>query len=76
MVNKINSFAIIVLIVSSSALLIVLSGFEGLKEFGMSFYNQFEPDFKILPEKGKTLKIGEKRWGELLNTKGVLSLLR
>ena len=72
-VNKINSFAIIVLIVSSSALLIVLSGFEGLKEFGMSFYDQFEPDFKILPEKGKTLKVDEKKWRELLNTEGVLS---
>jgi len=75
-VNRINMFAVIVLVVSSSALLIVLSGFEGLKDFGMTFYDQFEPDFKIIPEKGKTLKINEKKWKELLTTKGVLSSSR
>lgn len=75
-VNRINLFAITVLVVSSSALLIVLSGFEGLKDFGMAFYDQFEPDFKIIPKNGKTLKVDEKLWKDLLSTKGILSSSR
>ena len=71
-----NLHAITVLVVSSSALLIVLSGFEGLKDFGMAFYDQFEPDFKIIPKNGKTLKVDEKLWKDLLSTKGILSSSR
>ena len=75
-VNRINIFAVIVLIVSSSALLIVLSGFEGLKDFGMAFYDQFEPDYKIIPKNGKTLKIDDKLWDNIINVKGVVSSSR
>ena len=72
-VNIINLFAVIVLIVSSSALLIVLSGFDGLKEFGMSFYNQFEPDYKIVATKGKTLNIDKKLLEDINSIEGVKS---
>ena len=72
-VNIINIFAVIVLIVSSSALLIVLSGFDGLKEFGMSFYNQFEPDYKIIATKGKTLNIDKKLLEDINSVEGVKS---
>ena len=75
-VNRINVFAVIVLIVSSSALLIVLSGFEGLKDFGMAFYDKFEPDYKIIPKNGKTLKIDDKLWEKIINVKGVVSSSR
>ncbi len=72
-VNLINIFAVIVLIVSSSALLIVLSGFDGLKEFGMSFYNQFEPDYKIIATKGKTLNIDKKLLDNINRIEGIKS---
>ena len=72
-VNIINIFAVIVLIVSSSALLIVLSGFDGLKEFGMSFYNQFEPDYKIIATKGKTLNIDKKLLDNINRIEGIKS---
>ena len=56
-INKINRFSIITLIISSTSLLIVLSGFEGLKNFGMSLYEVFEPDFNVIPKQGKKITI-------------------
>ena len=71
-VNRVNLFAIVVLVVSSSSLFIVLSGFDGLKDFGMSFYNQFEPDYKIIPKKGKVFKVDDSLFQKIKNTKGVI----
>ena len=56
-VNRINRFSIITLIISSTSLLVVLSGFEGLKNFGMSLYEVFEPDFSIVPKQGKKITV-------------------
>ena len=56
-ITRINRFSIITLIISSTSLLIVLSGFEGLKNFGMSLYEVFEPDFSIIPKQGKKITI-------------------
>ncbi len=71
-VNRVNLFAIIVLIVSSSSLFIVLSGFDGLKDFGMTFYNQFEPDYKIIPKKGKVFNVDDSLFQKIKNTDGVI----
>jgi lipoprotein-releasing system permease protein len=51
-INRINSFAFFMVVVSSTALFVVLSAFAGLKDFGLSFTNTFDPDFEILPERG------------------------
>ena len=75
-VNRINLFAVIVLTVSSASLLIVLSGFEGLKDFGMDFYKKFEPDYKVLPKNGKTLVLNKIEWNNLKNSKEILSASR
>ena len=56
-INKINKFSLITLIVSSTSLLIVMSGFEGLKNFGMNLYEAFEPSFSIIPKNGKRIII-------------------
>ena len=71
-VNRVNLFAIVVLIVSSSSLFIVLSGFDGLKDFGMTFYNQFEPDYKIIPKKGKVFNVDDSLFQKIKNTDGVI----
>tara|TARA_B100001173_G_scaffold109964_1_gene95225 strand:+ start:2229 stop:3422 length:1194 start_codon:yes stop_codon:yes gene_type:complete len=71
-VNRVNLFAIVVLIVSSSSLFIVLSGFDGLKDFGMTFYNQFEPDYKIIPKKGKVFSVDDSLFQKIKNTDGVI----
>ena len=59
-VNRINSFAFVMVVVTTSSLFIVLSAFSGLKEFGLSFSNIFDPDYKIIPEQGSYFNVSEK----------------
>ncbi|MEC8636366.1 MAG: FtsX-like permease family protein [Bacteroidota bacterium] len=56
-INRINSIALFVIILSSAALMIVLSAFSGLKDFGLSFSNIFDPDFRVIAKKGKTITL-------------------
>ena len=56
-INRINSIALFVIILSSAALMIVLSAFSGLKDFGLSFSNVFDPDFRVIAKKGKTITL-------------------
>ena len=51
-VNRINGFAFFMIVASSSVLLIVLSAFAGLKDFGLTYTSSFDPDLKIVPESG------------------------
>ena len=52
-VNRINRFAFIMIVVSACSLLVVLSAFSGLKDFGLLYTNSFDPDYKVIPEVGK-----------------------
>lgn len=56
-INIINGIAALGVIVGSMALFVVLSVFSGLKEFSLSFTNEFDPDLKITSTFGKTLQI-------------------
>ncbi len=38
---------------------VVLSVFSGLKDFSLSFSNDFDPDLKVLPSTGKTLLLSD-----------------
>ena len=40
------------IVASSSVLLVVLSAFAGLKDFGLTYTSSFDPDLKIVPESG------------------------
>ena len=51
-VNRINGFAFLMIVAASSVLLIVLSAFAGLKDFGLAYTSSFDPDLKIIPETG------------------------
>ena len=51
-VNRINRFAFIMIVVSACSLLVVLSAFSGLKDFGLLYTNSFDPDYKVIPEVG------------------------
>tara|TARA_A100000164_G_scaffold99795_1_gene87187 strand:- start:3173 stop:4384 length:1212 start_codon:yes stop_codon:yes gene_type:complete len=64
-INRINSFALALVILTSVALFIVLSAFDGLKDFGISFTNNFYPDFVIKPKQGKTLKLDSLQYKKL-----------
>ena len=56
-INRINSITMLVIVVATAALMIVLSAFAGLKDFGLSFSNVFDPDFRVVPSKGKTITL-------------------
>lgn len=68
-INRINALALILVIVASSALFVVLSAFDGLKDFGLSFTNSFDPDYIVQPANGKYFKIDK----EALNKINALS---
>lgn len=51
-INRINAFAFFMVVVATASLFVVLSAFVGLKDFGLSFTNTFDADYKILPERG------------------------
>ena len=73
-INRINRFSMITLLISSTSLLVVLSGFEGLKNFGMNLYEIFEPDFSIIPKKGKQFTILDSQIKKIHASQGVLSI--
>ncbi len=54
-INRINGIALVVIVVATAALMIVLSAFAGLKDFGLSFSNVFDPDYRVVPAQGKTI---------------------
>ena len=56
-INIINYIALSVVLIATAALLIVLSAFTGLKDFGLSFSNVFDPDFRIETVQGKVFEI-------------------
>ena len=65
-INKINSIAMLVIIVATAALMIVLSAFAGLKDFGLSFSNVFDPDFRVEASQGKTIALDSFQLSQLM----------
>lgn len=67
-INIITIIAAIGVFAGSFSLFIVLSGFSGLREFSLSFSNEFDPDLKIIPSEGKTFtftKNDQKKFAKL-----------
>jgi len=56
-INRINSIALLVIVVATAALMIVLSAFSGLKDFGLSFSNAFDPNYRVTSLLGKTISL-------------------
>jgi lipoprotein-releasing system permease protein len=72
-INIITGIASGGIIVSAMALFVVLSVFSGLRNFSMSFSNDFDPDLKITATLGKSFSIAESQRLRLGQTKGVSS---
>ena len=70
-INIITVIAAIGVFAGAFSLFIVLSGFSGLKDFSLSFTNEFDPDLKIYPESGKILSLTEDQKTALLKVNGV-----
>ena len=60
-INIITIIAAVGVFAGAFSLFIVLSGFSGLRDFSLSFSNEFDPDLKALPSEGKILRISEEQ---------------
>lgn len=56
-INFITIIAAIGVIIGSASLLIVLSGFAGLKSYSLQFSSYVDPDLKVLPIEGKSFEL-------------------
>lgn len=70
-INIISYLALIGIFGTSLALFVVLSAFGGLKEFSLSFANQYDPDLKVFPVESKRLVLDDKMLESILELKGV-----
>lgn len=55
------------------ALFVVLSVFSGLRDFSLSFSNDFDPDLKVNPVAGKTFFMSPAQEEQLKKTEGIVS---
>jgi lipoprotein-releasing system permease protein len=70
-INIITRITGLVVVVGAFSLFVVLAGFAGLKEFSLSFINNFDPDLKVFPIQGKTLTTSNQLKDALQNTDGI-----
>lgn len=72
-INIISSISIIGVMVSSAALVIVLSFYNGMENFILSLDNALAPELRIEPERGKTFVLDEKQLSFIDAINGVQS---
>lgn len=72
-INIISRIASLGVIFGTLTLLIVLSGFSGLKTFSLSYSSIIDPDFKVFPESGKRLKVTQDQLQKLKDNKSIIS---
>ncbi|HET8808921.1 MAG TPA: FtsX-like permease family protein [Flavobacteriaceae bacterium] len=70
-INIISLISGIAVFVGALALMIVLSGFSGLREFGLSYTNEYNPDLKVLPASGKLFGFSSEKKKALSQIKGI-----
>ncbi|MDA7797429.1 ABC transporter permease [Flavobacteriaceae bacterium] len=73
-INRINGFAFIMVVIATASLFIVLSAFGGLKDFGLSFSESFDPDYEIQPQKGKFFNISDQLLQEIKSVPEILAV--
>jgi len=73
-INIINYIALSVVLIATAALLIVLSAFTGLKDFGLSFSNIFDPDFRVEAVQGKVFEIDSVTLASVKQLDGILAV--
>lgn len=70
-INIITGIASLGIIVGACALFVVLSVFSGLKDFSLSFSNDFDPDLKMSSISGKSFFISPEQEKEIRKIKGI-----
>ena len=72
-INIINGIASVGIVVGAMALFVVLSVFSGLRDFSLSFSNDFDPDLKITSTLGKSFYVSPQQENELSKTEGIIA---
>ena len=72
-INIITRIASGGIVVGAMALFVVLSVFSGLREFSLSFSNDFDPDLKVNPISGKSFTISPEQEKKIKNIDGVVN---
>jgi lipoprotein-releasing system permease protein len=70
-INIINGIASVGIIVGAMSLFVVLSVFSGLKDFSLSFSNDFDPDLKMTPTLGKSFHISREQEAQIKKITGI-----
>ena len=70
-INIINGIASVGIIVGAMALFVVLSVFSGLKDFSLSFSNDFDPDLKMTPTLGKSFHVSPEQEVQIKKITGI-----
>jgi len=66
-INIISAISVIGVLVSSAALVIVLSFYNGMENFILSMYSTFAPELRIEPQKGKVFSTQQPEFQQLRN---------
>lgn len=72
-VNIITRIAALGIVVSTTALFVILSVFSGLKNFSLSFTNATDPDLKATARLGKSFTVTPQQEQQLSSVKGLAS---
>lgn len=75
-INIIAGIASAAIIVGAASLFVVLSVFSGLREFSLSFSNEFDPDLKLFPAKGKSFILTDAQQKQLDNSPDIATYSR
>ena len=70
-VNVISWVSLIGLLVSTAALIVVLSVYNGIGEITKSLFSSFDPELIVEPTEGKTFRTADLDYGALCATDGV-----
>lgn len=70
-INIINGIASVGIIVGAMALFVVLSVFSGLRDFSLSFSNDFDPDLKVSASIGKSFVVSQAQEKQVKQIAGV-----
>jgi len=70
-VNVISWISLVGLLVSTMALIVVLSVYNGIGDVTKGLFNTFDPELVIEPAEGRTFHTGDIDMGALLKTEGV-----
>ncbi len=74
-VNIISWISLVGLMVSTAALIIVLSVYNGIGELTKSLFNTFDPELVIEPSEGKTFRLTEIGLSDIVATEGVAEVV-